>query len=187
MFIISHYKSSYEWVKEYTDSFIVYHKDRLNVGYNLYDIFTFIIDHYDSLPDICIFVKDNILERHITKEEFDKLIHNKTFTPLLTQNHKVYEPVCRYVDGMYEEINDSWYFNKYPHKHFSTYTEFASIMDLPRTDYLAFAPGGNYIVPKRNILKRTKAFYKILRSFIEYSSENAESHAIERSLYSLWK
>jgi len=186
MWVISHYKSDYQWVKEYTEDYIVYKKDMVNTGYNIFDIMSFIIEFYDDLPKTCVFVKDNVLERHITKKEFNKLIKNKTFTPLLTQSHKTYEPVCRYVDGLYQERNDSWYFNSYPHKYFSTYKEFAGIMKLPNPEYLSFAPGGCYIVPRDNILRRDKKFYKDLLKFCSWSQINAESHAIERSLYTIW-
>ena len=187
MFIVSNHKSDYSWVKKYTDSFVVYHKDRVNVGYNISTMMTFIVDNYYNLPDVCVFVKDNMLERHITLEEFEKVVNNKIFTPLSTLNHKVYEPVCRYVDGVYHEINDSWYFNSYPSKYFKSYNEFADIMGLSKPAYLPFATGGNYIVPKENILKHSKDFYAKLLEFCSWSQINAESHAIERALYTIWK
>lgn len=186
MFIISHYKDSYDWVKEYTDSFIVYHKDRVNVGYNISTMLTYIIDNYDQLPEVCVFIKDNLLERHITKEEFDKVVGNKTFTPLLTANHRVDGEINRYVNGIYEERNDSWYFNSYPSKYFKSYREFAEMMNIPSPDYIPFAPGGNYIVPRENILSRSKAFYETLLEFVSWSQINAESHTIERALYTIW-
>jgi hypothetical protein len=186
MFIVSHYKSNYDWVKEYTDSFIVYHKDRVNVGYNISSMLTYIIDNYDHLPEICVFVKDNILERHITKREFDLLIENKTFTPLLTQNHETDGVINRYTDGIYEERNDGWYFNSYPSKYLGSYDQFAYMMDLPSPEYLSFAPGGNYIVPRGNILKRPKEFYQQLLGLVSWSQINAESHCVERALHTIW-
>lgn len=187
MFIVSNYKSDYSWVKKYTDYFAVYHKDRVNVGYNISTMMSFIVDNYDKLPEVCVFVKDNLLERHITLEEFEKVVNNTCFTPLLTQNHGVYEPVSRYVDGIYQERNDSWYFHSYPYKYFSSYNEFAALMGLDKPEYLSFAPGGNYIVPKENILKRSKEFYAKLLEYCSWSQINAESHAIERALYTIWR
>lgn len=186
MFIVSHYKSDYSWVKEYTNDFVVFNKDTLNVGYNIYDILTFITENYDELPDVCVFVKDNVLERHITKEEFDKVVHNKTFTPILTQNHKTDGVINYYKDGLYYERNDSWYLNSYTNKYFKSYKEFADEIGLPSPDYLGFAPGGCYIVPKENILKRSEAFYKKLLGYITYTQLPAEAHLIERSLYNMW-
>ena len=187
MWIVSHYNSEYKWIHDYTENFIIYDKGSKNVGYNISDIMSFIIEFYDDLPKTCVFLKDNILQRHITKKEFDKVIKNKTLTPLMTKNHKVYEPVCRYEDGLYAEINNSWYFNEHPSKYFNSYKEFANIMGLPNPEYLKFSPGACWIVPKKNILKRSKEFYQELLKFCSWSQINAESHTIERSLYEIWK
>lgn len=194
MFIVSHYKSNYDWVKEYTDSFIVYHKDRVNVGYNISSMLMFIIDNYDHLPDVCVFVKDNLFERHIPQEQFDRLLAlidlrniHRWYTPLLSENHKTDGVINFYgEDGMYNERNDSWYFNSYPSKYFKSYNEFADIMGLPKPEYLAFAPGGNYVVPRENILKRSKEFYQKLLEFVSWSQINAESHCVERALHTIW-
>lgn len=194
MFIVSHYKSNYDWVKEYCDSFVVYHKNNINVGYNISSMLAYIIDNYDHLPEGCVFVKDNLFERHIPKEQFDRLISLiskrnllRWYTPLLSADHKTDGTINFYgEDGMYNERNDSWYFNSYPSKYFKSYNEFADIMGLPKPDYIPFAPGGNYIVPRENILKRSKEFYQKLLDFVSWSTINAESHAVERALHTIW-
>ena len=186
--IINNYNDfDLEWIKEYTDDFVVCDKKDKNVGYNIYDYMDFIIKNYDYLPDMMFFIKGNMLSRHISKEEFDLICNNRTFTPILTQNHGTYMPTCYYKDGLYYEKNDSWYFNHHEHKHFHSYNEFADLMRLPKPEYLGFAPGGCYMVPKENILKRSKDFYIKLRSFVDYCQEPAEAHAIERALYTIWK
>lgn len=186
-FVISHYLGDYDWVKEYTDDFVVYDKKVLNVGYNIYDIMTYIVENYDNLPDRVAFVKANMLERHISKEEFEEAIKKEGLVPLCTQNHKVNGNINYYKEGIYHEKNDSWYFAEYPHKYFNSYPEFAGFMGIPSPQYLPFAPGGCYIVPKENILKRSNGFYQKLLEFCSWSQINAESHAIERSLYTIWQ
>lgn len=183
-FIISHYNSDYSWVKEYTKEYTLYDKDTLNVGYNIYDICSFIIDHYDNLPDISIFIKDNILERHITKEEFDKVIHNKTLTPLLTQNHKTDGVINFYKDGLYYERNDYWYLSHYGHR--DGVETLIDLLGIKGKDYLGFAPGACYIVPRENILKHPKDFYQKLKDAVSYTQLPGEAHLIERSLYHIW-
>jgi hypothetical protein len=185
--INNHSDNDLEWVNEYKpDDVIIYDKKDKNVGYNIYDYLDYIISHYNKLPDLMFFVKGNMLERHITREEFNLIVNNKTFTPILTQHHKTYMPVCYYDGHMYYEINDSWYFSEHTHKHFSSYNQFADIMGLPKPKYIPFAPGGCYIVPKENVLKRSKEFYQKLISFIDYTQLPAEAHAIERALYTIW-
>lgn len=185
--VISHWQTDYEWVKEYTDNYEVWDKKRLNVGENIYDIMSFIIENYNNLPDVTVFVKDNLFPRYITKEEFDKVAHNKTFTPLLTNNHQTKFPNCFYSeDGLFNELNSSWYTTHFPFKYFMTYEQFAKTMGLNSPKWLKFAPGGNYIVPRQNILKRSKAFYEKLRSFVDWTVVAAEAHMIERALYEVW-
>jgi len=185
--IVSHWQTDYNWIYEYTNNYEVYDKTKLNVGENIWDILSFIIDNYSSLPDVCVFVKDNLYPRYITKEEFDLIANNKTLTPILTKNHKTKFPNCFYSeDGLFNELNSSWYTTHFPCKYFYTYDEFAQAMGLDSPKWLKFAPGGNWIVPKDNILKRPKEFYEKLRSFVDWTVVCAEAHMIERSLYYIW-
>ena len=34
-----------------------------NVGENIYDMMRFIVEHYDNLPDVSIFIKGNLFQR----------------------------------------------------------------------------------------------------------------------------
>jgi len=182
--VINSYNGTTDWIT--TDSVTFYDKKDKNVGYNIYDYLSYIIDNYDNLPETILFGKDNMLERHITKEEFDSLKDNKTFTPLLTQNHKTDGIINYYKDGIYHERNDSWYLYSYPSKFYSKYEDFAKDFDLPNPDYLPFAPGACYIVPKSNILKHSKEYYERLRALVDWHQTPAEAHLIERSLYNIW-
>jgi Protein of unknown function (DUF3431) len=199
--VVNNYNNNFEWVKKYTDNYLICDRSdsnlpkkddpniklEPNLGYNIYSYMSFIIDNYDNLPDYTAFIKANILERHISKDEFDIAIQKRELTPLCTQNHKVDGRISYYKDGVYHEKNNSWYFAEYPYKYFRSYPEFADIMGLPCPDYLPFAPGGCYIVPKENILKRSKEFYQKLLEFCSWSQINAESHTIERSLFNIWR
>lgn len=187
MFIVSHYQNEYDWVDEYTDEKFVYNKDTLNVGYNIYSYMSFIIDHYDNLPETCVFVKDNILQRHITKEEFDNVINNKTLTPLCTQLHPTDGKINYYKDGLYWEVNNFWYINHYENKGVDAIESLIDFIGLRGLPYLGFAPGACWIVPKENILKHPLSFYQRLKDEVSYTQLPAEAHLIERSLYHIWK
>ena len=114
-----------------------------NLGSDIYDKFTFIIDNYDNLPEVAIYTKANLF-KYITKEEFDKVKDNKEFTPLLTQNHKTYSDmngiVCFYKDGMYYERNDLWYLGSHPTMTSERAIELEHLLGLDRLDYIPFAP-----------------------------------------------
>lgn len=187
--VINSYHGNTDWIKDYTDDVVFYDKKELNVGSNIYDYMDWIVKNYDNLPDCVLFGKSNMLERHITREEFDRLLNSGTLTPLLTVNHCVYEPVCRYRDGLYEEINDDWYVNEHPHKFYTNYNDFARDFDLPTPEYLGFAPGACWIVPRENILQHPKSYYQRLKDIVSYDANPAEAHMIERAMwyiFSIW-
>lgn len=183
--VMNAYLGDREWIKEYTDDVVFYDKKEQNVGYNIHDYMSFIVDNYDNLPDIVLFGKTNMLQRHITKEEFDEVYNEERFTPMLTQKHQVDGYNAYYRDGMYYEKNTNWYFQHYETRH-KTHYEIAEKLGIPSPSYLPFAPGACYIVPRVNILKHPKEKYEIMRDMVGYTQLPAEAHALERSLYLLW-
>ena len=135
----------------------------MNVGANIYDYMDYIVNNYDNLPEIMLFGKTNMFERHITKEEFEKVKDNKTLTLLLTQNHRTYSDndgvVCYYENGLYYERNDFWYLREHPTKTVNSKNDLVKLLNL--TDkYIGFAPGGCCIVPRQNILKQMESDLK---------------------------
>lgn len=175
--------------KQYTDDVVLYDKKDLNVGANIYDYMCYIVDNYDNLPELMLFGKTNMFERHITKEEFEKVKDNKTFTPLLTQNHRTYSDndgvVCYYENGLYYERNDFWYLREHPTKTVNSRNELIKILKLDKK-YVGFAPGGCYIVPRENILQHPKELYEKLKDYTLWNQHAGESYMIERGLYNLW-
>ena len=187
--IINSYHGNTDWVYEYTNDVVFYDKKENNVGSNIYDYMSYIVDNYDNLPARILFGKSNMLDRHITKEEFDVLVKKPGLSPipLLTQNHKVYDPTCYYSDGLYYEINNSWYVQDHPTKYYSNYNDFARDFGLPIPEYLGFAPGACWIVPSWCIKKHPVDFYRRLRDIVAYDSNPAEAHMIERALHYIWQ
>lgn len=193
-YIVTNYgDNDLSWILENTDDYLIYDRSdcglphripRANLGDADYDRLSYLVDNYENLPDIFLLSKSNLF-KYISKEEFDALSKDD-FTPLLTQHHKVYEPICRYKDGMYEEINNSWYLNSVPSRYFKDYGEFANHFNLPNPDYLTFAPGGNYILTKERVHRYSMEFYNELRSILPYAQRPGEAQMIERSLYNLW-
>ena len=205
--IINSYKNDISWIDAYTDNYIIYDKtgelpetDKIkhqkNVGYSCYDFCCFIIDNYDNLPDVCVFIKASVFNRvppHCNKEKFDKLIQNNSFTPL-----ESYENIPEFgwhkkdIDGGYMELNNSWYIGSHVQTHgpevvkyFYNYNDFMNEMfvDYEAPEWLRFAPGGNYIVPKANILFYTKLFWTKIKFYQGYCQLPSEAHLIERALY----
>lgn len=224
---ISSYNNDLEWVKNYPNPHLIYDKvwnggvtdnDNSGVippsnlkkkypdynitngspnGYNISDYMTFIIDHYESLPEVTCFIKGNTVGRHVSQEVFDRIINNQTFTPIedwrmhdsnqlsLQNGYAMFS-----CDGGWMEFNDSWYLNhpKHPIKYFTNYNDFLKFCfkDPVIPKYIRFPTGGNYIVPRQNILKYDKVFYKNLLTFTDHSRVSGEGQMIERALFTIW-
>lgn len=202
-FCISHFNGDISWVQNIKQgNYIIYNKSGMNidhitnnyisiknVGYNIYSYLKFIIQNYDNLPNVTVFCKDNIFTRHINIELFLRLIKRKCFTSLENYSKNYEFPVnINLSDNGFVEINNSWYKFNFPRKYFSEYNDFYSYIfknfDLP--DFIRFSPGANFVVPKENILLRSKNFYKNLINFIDYSELSCESHFLERSLNTIF-
>lgn len=196
-YVVSRFNHDAEWLKEYTDDLVMYDRSDEplpgsivvpNIGTDIYDKLTYIIDNYDNLPDVAVYTKCNLF-KYISKEEFDEVKDNKTFTPLLTKYHHTYSDprgiVCYYKDGIYWERNDGWYLAQSPKKH--SPEEVMLEMGIWGMEYIPFAPGSNYILPRENILKHPKEKYVKLRKYLEHDVYPAEAFIIERGLYTLWK
>ncbi len=178
-----------------------------NIGTDIYDKFSYIINNYNHLPDVAIYTKANLF-KYITKGEFDKVKDNKTFTPLLTQGHpeimtdenilkqqgwEAPKPFSFYKDGMYYELNYPAYLKHHhlkdsQYEYADTYLEnpLLKLLGIDKLEYIPFAPGSNYILPKENILKHPKSFYEELRSYLEWDRYPGEAMIIERGLQILW-
>jgi len=93
-------------------------------------------------------------------------------------------------EGGWMEVNSSWYLHheKHPTKYFETYNAFMSFCfkDPVHPRYVRFPPGGNYIVPKHQILKYDKVFYQNLKTFTNHTRVSGEGQMIERALYTIW-
>lgn len=194
-YIVSRFEHNLSWIKEYTDDIVLYDRSKIplenaiivpNLGSDIADKFSFIIDNYDHLPDVAIYCKANLF-KYITPQEFDLIKDNKTFTPILTQNHKTYNDdrgvVCFYKKGLYYERNDYWYLNAHPAKYAN---EIKYIFQMDKREFNAFAPGSNYILPKKNILKHPKELYVKLREYMAWDVYPGDCQLMERNLYYLW-
>jgi hypothetical protein len=224
---ISNYNNDLDWLREYPNPHLIYDKTwnggvldndnsgelpptnlrelypEYNItnassnGYNISDYMDFIIDHYDNLPEVTAFIKGNIFPRHLSKETFDRIINNKTFTPI--EDWRAHDPnqgslISGYAmiscDGGFMETNDSWYLNhpKHPTKYFRNYNDFLRFCfkDPVIPKYLRFPPGGNFVVPKEYILKYEKVFYQNLKTFTDHSRVSGEGQMIERALHTIW-
>lgn len=168
----------------YYDKFKV--KKIPNFGYNILSYCTHIIENYDCLDDIVIFIKGNLIEReHTNFEIFDKALRSNTLF-LIERYH---ESTCLTVNDVgYVEPNNNWYAPYHPSKYASTYNDFLNLLfeNPPHPQFIRFAPGANFVVPKWNILKYSKNFYEKIAKYVSHDKLSLESHFAERAFYSIW-
>ena len=172
-----------------------------NVGENIYDMMRFIVEHYDNLPDVSIFIKGNLFQRpeehggenyYTTKERFIRALQAEYFLPI----ERFHESTSVVINGG-GFVQPTWEAGSNPNiysRHFSTFPQMLNklFVNPPDFPYNRFAPGGNYVVPKANILKFSKEFYEKLQFYCsyeppeEFQSTSGESYLMERALYLIW-
>jgi hypothetical protein len=172
-----------------------------NVGENIYDIMRYIVEHYEKLPDVCIFIKGNMFQRpedkggaeyYTTRERFYRALTAEYFLPI-ERFHDSTAFVCNgggFIQPTWEAVSNQTIYTR----HFSTFPQMLGklFQNPPNFPFNRFAPGGNYVVPKANILKFSKEFYEKLKFFVsyeppeEFQSTSGESYLIERLLYMMW-
>jgi hypothetical protein len=192
--VISRYNEDVSWVKSLTDDYIIYNKGEVlppeynqiqlpNFGANQYDIFHYIYENYDNLPNLIAFMQGNPFD-HCLSDRFNKLIYNEQFTPLFGD--------IAYPDGNYFENNNNWYINaefnnNKPPSKFSSFDEYMEFIfeDYIHQDKVIFPPGSQLIIEKEKCLFYSKEFWKKLMSVpsdVIGANGGREAHIIERSI-----
>lgn len=186
-YLIHDRSDSREYLKDFPQDRIVYEE---NIGNVDFPKLSYLVENYDSLPDVFLWGKTNLF-KYISEEEWEKIRDNKVFTPLLTQNHRTYSDgrgvVCYYEDGMYYERNDNWYAPQFQSKFCKTYSEFAEMFSLPNPDFIPFNPGGNFILTKETVHKYPKESYAKMRDILPHCQLPLEANFCERAYYTLWR
>jgi len=203
-FCISYFDGDISWVESVcNNNYVIYNKGLLpdnslqnivkvpNVGYNIFSYLCYIIDNYEKLPELIIFCKNNVFDRHVSRKLFETICERKIFTPIEEQGRweRISFPASVISsDGGFLELNNSWYVTGYDRRFFHNFDSYFNFIfdGVRRPEYLRFAPGANYLVPREHVLLRSKSFYINLREFVSHSQYSCESHFVERSLISIW-
>ena len=200
LFVVSRYKEDYNWISEYTNDYLIYNKGEpieddnhiinvKNIGGNQRDICKFITDNYDNLPDVTIFCQSFPYD-HCKKDVFDNLIQNAEFTSLEYYGStpaNAWE--ARDQNGGFAEINNAWYIQAHNSTHsqgcrYSSFDEFMNryFENYNHLNFIRFAPGSQYLVPKQNILQYPQHFWEDIMNELN-SRTPTEGHIVERSLW----
>jgi hypothetical protein len=198
--IISRFKEDLDWLKDYTNDYLVYNKGEAiygnpkiinvdNIGGNQRDIFYFIHKNYNNLPGLMGFMQGNPYD-HCRKDVFDKLIKSTKFTPLeYYGNTPANNYENRDEEGGFMEINNNWYISAHNSSHGLNckYDSFDNFMytyfeNYEHLKWLRFSPGSQYIIRKQQALQYPRTFWESLMNELPRNNMT-EAHIIERSLY----
>lgn len=178
-----------------------------NTGHNITSYFSYFAEQYSNLPEVVCLCKGNMLERHMSKEYFDRVYNNTWFTYLyeekqfrskytkVSDNPFPDEGIASLVsESQFIEKNTSWYVDSpnHPHRYFDNLDDLLLFIYqdpiLPR--YCLFSPGACYIVRREQILKHSRQFYLNLNKIMNYGmnpSFPAEAHMVERLLPTIFE
>ncbi len=191
--VISRFNEDVSWIREYTDNYIIYNKGEdlplefkskklPNFGGNQHDMFLFIYENYDCLPETMIFLQAYPFD-HCNKEKFNKIINNKIFTsvestPSFDEGYFEHNN-CGYI----ESHNNSWGLTC----KFNTFDDFMNSVfkDYIHEDVCKFSPGSQYIIEKKQALRYSKLFWNFLINSVSKTigiNGGTESHVVERGM-----
>ena len=179
-----------------------------NVGANIYVIGKYVVDNYENLPDLVLFIKCNIIQKkcpstdipwYTTQETFERALDAEYFFPIEADSTNNVFPTRFFVNDriFVEDVKDipTVRPNSKIYPRISSFPDFINdlfvIDKMP--DYVLFCPGANYVIPKECILKYSKNFYKKMMAYTDYENSNLgvghceESHWFERVLELAWQ
>jgi len=176
--IVARYNENVEWTKNFSNV-IIYNKGELlnngyneillnNVGREQHTFNKYIYDNYDNLENYTIFLQGNPFDHLVnTIEKLNEIINNKEYNKdfeilchsILTCNLSG----CRHHDNIplidvYEKL----------------FNERKENMEF------TFGAGGQFIVSKKNILKRPRDFYLKIVEILQNDINPIEGFVIER-------
>ena len=173
--VVSRFNENIEWTKQ-LNHVIIYNKSNIpeanqimlpNVGREGHTYFTYICDHYDSLEDYTIFLQGNPFDHS------PNLINN--LNNFLTNPSSI----------GFEYLSETIYWSNISVCKFDVNLPLIDIYETifheRQTDmFFSFGRGAQFIVSKKNILKRPKSFYMKIVELLQKSVDPMEGYAIER-------
>ena len=209
--VVSSFNNDLSWLPRYSDDYLVFEQGRgsglpssidrdkvrfvTNNGSNLRDYFDFIIENYESLPDMMFLVKGNVFPRHVRQHVFDNYVDSMTTSSIIDRSkHSSCIPLAYWNRNQkYYELNSDWYvYTGAPWKYFQSLNSFLEHFDdsyKPKL-YAHFSPGAQYLVTRSLVERIPKWMYKQLREVVSHEDTTlgytAEVYLVERGIEHLW-
>ncbi len=208
---VSSFNNDLSWLPRYSDDYLVFEQGLgsglpstvergkvrfvTNNGSNLRDYFDFIIENYDSLPEVVFLLKGNVFPRHVRQHVFDNFTSKEEPCSIVDRKkHRTTFPLDFFnKNGTYNEFNSDWFVNaEVPRKYFESLNSLFYYFDpeyKPRI-YSRFSVGAQYLTTRNEIQKLSKSTYLKLQEIVSHGGQASgytlESFLIERALNRLW-
>lgn len=176
--VVARYNENIEWTKEFSNVIIYNKGEKLsddynqitlnNVGKEGHTFYKYIYDNYDNLPDYIFFVQGKPFDHSPNIiSDLNKYINNKNldigFTYLSSYVINCNLSGCRF------------------HRELPLIQVYEKLFNEKKTNMeFKFGAGAQFIVSKKNILKRNKDFYLKIIKMLEYTINPIEGYVIER-------
>lgn len=171
--VVSKYKENINWTKKY-QNVIVYDKfkgDLPNIGREAHTYLSYIVTHYDTLPNKVYFSQGWIQDHNIDESIFETGKYSSNLITSYTNNGHVYSHNGKYTYPK-EKLNIKEWFQKYINK------------DINLEEPIRIWWNAIFPVSKKQIHSRPKEYYKMLLDLIPKNATNPEiAHYFERSWY----
>jgi protoporphyrinogen oxidase len=151
-----------------------------NVGREAHTYLTYVIDHYDNLPDYVMFCQGRIHD-HIGSLDIDSYINpDYDFIASGMSNHIAWDPSTGRLNHI-EPWLASLQQGKMRKAELGINEWFEQILRVPMQEHMLWVPAAIFCVSAKNIRRRHIKFYMKLRDFVSHHSEPEEAHYFERS------
>lgn len=204
---MARYKEDLEWLGPYKSTAVIYNKGgdldstkfnevlpKAPIGYESHSYFCYIVDHYDRLPDVVVFIQGRI-DDHLGDIQNQHSEHDKK-NPLVFLDYVIAEAAAKGISAPLDERPDfhgHWrLWNPPPNIHRVKWTD----MNEWWTQYIGLPWPGDYgrccwchlfAVRKDKILQHSKEFYIRCRDDPDFQFANVEvAHFWERMFFPLF-
>ena len=183
--VIAKYNENVDWAKNIKHNVTIYDKSNhpidgsislKNVGREGETFLYHIVNHYDNLDDVTVFLQGNPFDhlqtlvgwRTITSDEEKDIVIQKVNTEINdTCDFTTFYQVLYNIPNGENNVNTTEACNIYYNESHDTFT---------------VSPGAQYIVPKKNILSRPLEFWKKLHAAM-YNNEELNGYCQEQLWY----
>lgn len=167
-----------------------------NTGRESHTYLYHIVNNYDNLEDMVVFLQGNPFDHGSSAEELINGLHGKTLNKIIfscsiiaVPNKLSYQSFVNkphYEDSFYnislKDLKTTKWRDVNPSKEYSNTEEFRQKcgINIPKSDQFFISYGANFAVLKKDIIAKPKKFYKKLLNIVAHSKSPIEGHYFER-------